>query len=270
MTLKRMPAVIFLLIGALLLSESLPALALNSQGSALYRAPAEVRLQSLIRRRFASFYGGRPGQELIVERFYPVGWSKDGKLAYYVEPGDEACGCYFAKLVIKDLKTDKVLWQFDYDSSDLQDTMKNRTPESLAALWRYKRDLFNSKLREHNIVAQGRNAFSVFPTMYEGDQLAAELITKEATQDVQEQSLGVIQSAVLQLRSKRKGKKTVFEQAYKPEESLPLDMKVLGYLKSPFEPRVAIVMVEIWRGYEGPPHTTHTTVVGSSLDTGFK
>jgi hypothetical protein len=265
-----MLAVIFALIGALLLLGSLPALAGNNQGDALYRPPAEVRLQGLIRRRLASFYGSRPGQELIVERFYPIGWSKDGKLAYYVEPGDEACGCYFAKLVIKDLKSDKVLWQFDYDSSDLQDTMKNRTPESLAALWRYKRELFNSKLKEHNIIAQARFALSPFPAAYEGDQLTADLKTKEATREEQDQSLGVIKSASLQLSSKRKGRKTIFEQTYKVDESLPLDMKVLGYLKSPCEPRVAVVMVEVWRGYEGPPHTTHTTIVGSTLDTGFK
>jgi hypothetical protein len=270
MSLKRMLAAILPLIGACFLLGSLPALAVNNQGGAFYRAPAEVRLQSLIRRRFPSFYGGRPGQELIVERFYPIGWSRDGKLAYYVEPGDEACGCYFAKLIIKDLKSDKVLWQFDYDSSDLQDTMKNRTPESLAALWRYKRDLFNSKLREHNIVAPARFALSMFPAIYEGDQLTADLKTKEATREEQEQSLGVIKSALLQLSSKRKGRKTIFEQTYKTDESLPLDMKVLGYLKSPFEPRVAVVMAEVWRGYEGPPHTTHTTVVGSTLDTGFK
>src|SRR5215210_7496735 len=182
MSLKRMLAAILPLIGACFLLGSLPALAGNNQGGARYRAPAEVRLQSLIRRRFASFYGSRPGQELIVERFYPIGWSKDGKLAYYVEPGDEACGCYFAKLVIKDLKSDKVLWQFDYDSSELEDTLKNRTPQTLAALWRYKRELFNNKLSEHNIIAQARFALSPFPAIYEGDQLTADLKTKEADQ----------------------------------------------------------------------------------------
>lgn len=267
MTLKRILAVIFLLTCAALIPVPPPALADFNQGGALYRAPAEVRLQSLIRRRFASFYGRQPGQELIIERFYPIGWSKDGKLAYYVEPGDEACGCYFAKLVIKDLRSDKVLWQFDYDSSELQDTLKNRTPESLAALWRYRRDLFNSKLREHNIVARGRFALLSFPAAYEGDQLSADLRTKETSG---EQLYGVISNAVLQLSSKRKGRKTIFEETYKADEGSPLDMKVLGYLQSPFEPRVAVVMIAVWRGYEGPPHTTHVTIVGASLDTGFK
>lgn len=267
MTFKRMLAAIMLLAGAGLASVSLPALAQNNQGGALYRAPAEVRLQGLIRRRFASFYGSSPGQELIIERFYPIGWSKDGKLAYYAEPGDEACGCYFATLVIKDLRTDKVLWQFDYDSSELQDTLKNRTPESLAALWRYKRDLFNSKLREHNIVVSGRFALLSFPAAYEGDQLTADIKTKETSG---EKLYGVISNAVLQLNSKRKGQKTIFEESYKADEGSPLDMKVLGYLQSPFEPRVAVVMIAVWRGYEGPPHTTHVTIVGASLDTGFK
>jgi hypothetical protein len=122
-------------------------------------------------------------------------------------------------------------------------------------------------LREHNIVAQGRFALLSFPATYEGDQLTADLKTKETSG---EQIYGVISNAVLQLNSRRKGRKTVFEQTYKADEGSPLDMKVLGYLKSPFEPRVAVVLAEVWRGYEGPPHTTHLNVVGSSLDTGFK
>src|SRR5688572_4978733 len=49
--------------------------------------------------------------KLMTENFYPIGWSRDGKFAYLVEPPDEACGCYFAEIVIVNLKTDKVLWQ---------------------------------------------------------------------------------------------------------------------------------------------------------------
>lgn len=263
MTLRMMLVVIALVAGACF---STGALAQNNRRAALYSQPSEVRLQRSIRGRFASFYGKRPGQELIVERFYPIGWSRNGKFAYYVEPGDEACGCYFAKLVIKDLRTDAVLWQFDYDSSDLQDTLKSRTPESLAALWRYKRELFNSKLREYDIKAQGPFALLSFPANYEGDQLTADLKTKETGQD---QAYGIIDNAVLQLSSKRKGKKTIFEKTYKENDPMPLDIKVLGYLKSPFEPRIAVVMVEVWRGYEGPPHTTHTSIVGATMDTGF-
>jgi len=258
-----------LILMCLSVGAMLPAHAQNNQRTlpALYRQPSEVRLQRLIRGRFASFYGKRPGEELIIERFYPIGWSKDGKLAYYLEPGDEACGCYYAKLIIRDLKTDKVLWQFDYDSSDLQETLKKRTPESLSALWRYKRDLFNSKLREYDIKAPGQFALLLFPISYDGDQLTTLLNTKETAED---QTYGIISNALLQVTSKRKGKKTTWGKTYKTEDGLPLDLKVLGYLKSPFEPRIAVILIDVWRGYEGPPHVTHTTVVGSSLDTGFK
>jgi len=47
-------------------------------------------------------------------------------------------------------------------------------------------------------------------------------------------------------------------------------VKVLGHLKSPYEPRVAVVLIEAWRGYEGPPHATNVKVVGASLTAGFK
>ena len=76
------------------------------------------------------------GGNFEVENFYPVGWSKDGKFAYYVEPVDEACGCYFGKLVIVDLKKDAVVWQFDYSSED--DAENSKKPKTLAALWAAK------------------------------------------------------------------------------------------------------------------------------------
>ncbi len=45
---------------------------------------------------------------------------------------------------------------------------------------------------------------------------------------------------------------------------------MLGYLKSPLEPRVAIILVEIYRGYEGPPHVGGVRIVGASLDNRFQ
>lgn len=259
---------IILAIAGWFISGSFGASAQTAGRNAVYRQPSEVRLARLIRRRFPDFYGKSfPQEELIVEKIYPVGWSKDGKLAYYLEPGDEACGCYFAKLVIKDLKSDAVLWQFDYDSSELQDTMKRRTPESLPSLWRFKRELFASKLREHRIIPQRRFALLLFPASHMGDRLDADLKTTETRAN---QDYGIIKGAVLQLASQRKGRKTVFEQTYGTDEALPLDMKVLGYFKSPFEPRIAVVLIYVWRGYEGPPHVTHFQIVGASLDSGFR
>jgi hypothetical protein len=249
---------------------SLPA---RAQGAA-YAQPAKVRLEGLIRRRFPEFYGRTfHGEALIVEEFFPVGWSKDGKFAYYTEPPDEACGCYFGQLFILDLVNDKVLWSFDYNGLDHQGEDEKNLPKSINDLWRANRKLFSDKLKEYDIVPQGRFSLLNFPASYNGDQLRADLKIVE-NKNAETSPYGVVKQATLQLTSRRQGKKTVFENTYvtgrEEYEASPLALKVLGYLKSPFEPRVAVVMIEVWRGYEGPPHTTRIKIVGASLTGGFK
>jgi hypothetical protein len=251
---------------------SLSGRAQNSQAGAFYTQPAKVGLDGLIRRSFPNYYVKRSyGREsLITEAFYPIGWSKDGKFAYYSEPGDEACGCYFARLVILDLVSDKVLWSFDYDSSDAEGKGRKNPPATIRALWKENLKLFSGKLREHNIVAQRAFNLLLFPINQAGDQLTTELKIKEST-DEEARLYGSINQATLQLVSKQNGKKTILDKTYGDENNpRPLDLKVLGYTKSPFEPRIAIVVIEVHRGYEGPPHTTHIKIVGSSLSSGFK
>jgi len=48
-----------------------------------------------------------------------------------------------------------------------------------------------------------------------------------------------------------------------------LDAGVLGVLKSPFEPRVAVIGMEVMKGWGGPPHTGDLRIVGASLNTPF-
>ncbi|HEX8847486.1 MAG TPA: hypothetical protein VF791_22780 [Pyrinomonadaceae bacterium] len=254
--------------------ESLPARAQKARPGAVYAQPARVRLEGLIRRRFPSFYGKAfPQEQLIIEEFYPIGWSKDGKFAYYTEPGDEACGCYFAHLVIIDLVSDKVMWSFDYDSSEAEDAGRKKPPVTIRALWRENQKLFSGKLRQYNIQPGVRFSVLRFPANHKGDQLRTELKIKE-NRNEETSPYGIVEQGTLQLISSRQGKKTVLEQNYVKQgedfQILPLDLKVLGYLKSPFEPRAALMLIEVWRGYEGPPHTTRIKITGSSLTTGFK
>jgi hypothetical protein len=253
------------LIVMVLAIASFPVNAQNNTPGRLFSQPLELRAARLLRRIFPGFYGKAFSQEaLITENFFPVGWSKDGKLAYYTEPGDEACGCYFGSLTILDTVNDKVLWSFEYNGLDDQDNPKYK---AITDLWRKNRKLFSGKLNQYGIIPQGRFNLLKFPINNAGDQLRADLKIEE-TKDEEARIYGTIKKATLQISSRGGGTKTVHEQSY-PEYG-PLDMKVLGYLKSPYEQRVAIIMLEVWRGYEGPPHTTHVKVAGSSLTTGFK
>jgi hypothetical protein len=236
---------------------------------AFYNRPVELKLQAAARRSFTSYYRQYPGQAFYTENFYPIGWSKDGNFAYYIEPFDEACGCYFAKLLILDLKTDRVLWKFEYEGDSIEDDKKEGKPYSLATLWRANQKLFSQKLREHGIEAQARNSLLSFPASYAGDVVTADFKTKEKEGLGDEALYGVVGNITLQLNSKRNGKKTVLDYSYK-EEGIPLYVGLLGHVKSPFEPRIAVILIEIIRGYEGPPNVGMVKIVGANLATGFK
>jgi hypothetical protein len=233
----------------------------------LFAQPAKVRQEALMRRLFPDYYGKEfPQEALIIEEFYPIGWSKDGKFAYYTEPADEACGCYFAELSIVDTVSDKVLWSFEYSGLDEENPDKPKY-KAITDLWAKNRKLFSAKLNQYGIVALARPALLTFPINHAGDQLGTDLKIEEET-DQEKRLYSTVKKATLRLTSRRSGAKTVYEEAH-PEYG-PLTVRVLGYLKSPYEPRVAVVMIEAWRGYEGPPHVTRIKVAGASLTAGFK
>ena len=73
---------------------------------AFYNKPAEFKLERSIKKSFRSyfnqpefsgFYRQRPGEQLMPEPFFPIGWSKDGKFAYFFERDRGDCDCYGTK-----------------------------------------------------------------------------------------------------------------------------------------------------------------------------
>lgn len=236
-------------------------LAQNLKSKATYSEPIELKFAAYEKLDLAELKDGEYNSGyLILEGFFPIGWSPDGKFAYLTEPADEACGCYFATLIIQDFRTDKILWKHEYEGAEGKD-------ESIKTFWRANRAMFSRKLREYGIVQQKNFVLSKPVIESGGDVLTADLKTKETTGS---QDFGIISDAVLNLTSKKKGKKTIYEIHHKPDGyTMPLGIELTGFLQSPFEPRGAFVLIEIHRGWEGPPNTTRLTLVGASLTNGF-
>ena len=103
-------------------------------------------------------------QQLYPDGFYPIGWSRDGKFAYYIEPVDEACGCYFGELIIQDLRTDKTLWPFKNDPQERVDAQGAPIDDDLRKLWKRNEKMFVDKLREHKIDQVAR--FALMPATF--------------------------------------------------------------------------------------------------------
>lgn len=199
----------------------------------------------------------------LTEAFYPIGWSREGKFAYIVEPADDVCDCYFANLVIKDLKTDTVLWHFDYQSRAFDE--KDNTPKSWPAFWRFNQRLFSKKLSEYRIAQTTGFAFKSFPIIYNGDELTA---TVSVERDQKGWDPRFVSAIALQMSSKRKGRKIVYQKSDLTDSEV-LDVRLLGYLKSPFEHRVALVLLEHQRGFE-MSQVIKVNLIGSDLFSGFK
>lgn len=198
---------------------------------------------------------------LLREHFYPIGWSNDGsKFAFLVEPADEACGCYFAHFVIQDVRDDKILWEKKYEGDE-------RAEESLKTFWQANRREFSDRLDEHKIIVPKRFVLEKPDFAYKGDQLDARLAVNTKEEDF----LSVSGDVTLQLVSKRAGAKTIYERKFDPKKlETFMDAELGGVLVAPFEARAAVIVVETYRGYEGPPHITRLRIVGADLINGFR
>lgn len=197
----------------------------------------------------------------IEEGFYPIGWSKDGKFAYLLEPPDEACGCYFANLIVQDMRTDKILWNNSYVGSEGAD-------ENIKSHWRKNQKSFSRKLAQYKIVPN-KNFKLLDSSLAVGkDSVKIDLNSTVELADDLYSSTGNI---VLKLISKQKGSKIVYQKTYKGEGSDGIiEIKKGGVLLSPFESRAAVILIEIKRGWEGPPHTANVRIVGADLIGGFR
>ena len=234
-----------------------------------YAIPHELRIDRLVRQSFREYFGREyVYPALIGETFFPIGWSKDGKFAYYTEPVDEACGCYYAKLVIQDLRTDKVAWRFDYEQGGQDENNRSTEPGNIRELWKKNQKLFSKKLAENGIVAS-RSAMLGKTFTVGGKTYTANLVEKLGKNP--DEGYRRVNYYTVTLSTPKLGSKKLFtsEDHSKAEYWFMLNAGLIGVLKSPYENRVAIIAIEVKRGYEGPPHTGDIQIVGADLTSGF-
>ena len=187
----------------------------------------------------------------IHEGFYPIGWSDDGqRFAYFVEPADEACGCYFGRLVVQNVVTDRIIASFDYSGEDNHPEAKN-----VSELWQQKNKVFEKMLQKNGIRRDN------LPKMQIGQTLVAHgksypfslLSDKAASED--EQPL-----TQYRLMVQNKGKAQLVSKITPTASNI--NSAIVGYIPAPNGRRFAIVLVSELRGWEGPPNTTRFHIAG--------
>ena len=226
--------------------------------------PRPLLLSDVVHNRFSNLLQGPAGVEILDAVFYPLGWSPDGKLAYAIEPPDEAVGSYFLNVYIQDLVTDKILWQDKYQSKPETTT----DVESFAAYWQVNQSKMEAQLKKYSIKQVGDSVLFAGSISNKDDRLDY-VVKKKLKGQPDLGNLAVVTEYQVMVTSDKLGSKTVHKEKVNNNTRM-LDVDVIGYLRGDDEERVALLIAGVRRGWEGPPHTTWFKVVGTNLKRGFK
>ncbi len=206
---------------------------------------------------------------IIEAKFYPLGWSKDSKFAYILVPALEARSS--AVFRMQDMITDKVLFEKIYTEG--LDGYPNDLPIDLKKLVGNKGEVARYLNKYHIIGYDGRLRW--FPIKHPKNGIDYELKTvHEINHDFPHQqflsrvNVDLYSYSNIVDGQKKIATKTIFDKKI-DLKSLYYGAMVIGYLKSPFEERIAMVMIYFRRGWEGSPHVTSFELVGASLSKGF-
>jgi len=199
--------------------------------------------------------------ELIagVPHFRPFGWSADGAFAWLSSRDIDGRGGTVYTYTVYDAVEDAVVYTHSDDSFDWgqdvdateEESWSRSGGEVSAALWKYR-------------IVQSRSVtMEAFPLQRGGDLYTASLkLRNDPSKD--EYADQIVQSYSVILSSRSRGSKVVTTQ----DEVGAAKVKLDGYILSPLEPRILVVVsvqTRAFEGYETLPH-----FYGAHLGLGFK
>lgn len=200
----------------------------------------------------------KKGHDFLYDKFFPIGWSKNGMFAYIIEPADEASGLYWFEFVIFDIVNNKV--EFSWKPKETEEG-------SVEKLWKENYDLFRKNLRSSQIMQMKDFALLDGKTTHKSNEY--EILLDAKTENDPDFGFDVIKEVEVKLVSKELGEKLIFNQK-NTDYSLVLGAFIPGYLLSPFDDRIVVVYQKERAGYEGPPNVVFFDLIGTDLVRGFK
>ncbi|MDA3812105.1 MAG: ankyrin repeat domain-containing protein [Spirochaetaceae bacterium] len=159
---------------------------------------------------------------------FPIGWSKNGNSAFLIYKKTQKPSAW---LITFDAIEDKVLW--------ISDKYEINETNSILTIWNDQVDLFSDKLSEANIIPDLNPQFGglSFTMMQDDYSIFSEELRQAGQQGITSLSLKIV--------SKKRGEKSLYEYTQSDKQDLVLiDFQVLGYFKSPWEDRIAVVSAE--------------------------
>jgi len=193
------------------------------------------------------------------------GWSENGKIAFSTEYTEQLNDIYdfHPDYYILDLTSDTAVFKYEFASVV--------NSNGITVVSDYDKNNILKANAEHNIV-YSKTTFSIFPLSYNGSEYDCEAIVKFVQEDM---SMGARSDIVTTVknynivvtRSDGKKKSVASDTLYTGDFHYYNALKVIGYVRSPYENRIAIITA---LGRDGMGYETEWIFNGCKLDIGFK
>jgi len=193
--------------------------------------------------------------------FLTFGWSEDGKVAYAIVDTPPFRTGYGYTFAIVDAKTDEVLLSI-YDHSDQfpgHDGLRAHVEA-----WMRNAAEIQAGMERYAIRAVGDTIVEPFPLQTGEDRYDVRIREWRVDPATQPYGNGVVGYTV-SFSSHRRGTKVVASRG----RLWATDVKPLGFVRSPFESRVAIIVAESGNA-SGGNRFTDFTITGAHLEAGFQ
>ena len=231
-----------------------PKITLKFHPKALDLSHANLKTFEKYKSNYAQAY-------FVKDKFYPLGYSLDGKFAYIVEHDTDPADFLHIETFIQDLITDKILWS---DSFRVENNSGNI---DFKTFWKKKQTEIEQQLTVNGIYPSDIQ-IKIGTHTYKNDIFT--LSSKITTRYAKDWASNFVTSSTLYIHSEKRGSKHINKKIYKDNSHL-LAREPMAFLATNRGiKRVAILVGAVSRGWEGPPHNLTYEVIGANLSLGFK
>ena len=204
-------------------------------------------------------------------RIHPIGWSEDGKFAFLRVVTPQFKGRPIFEYRIFDAVRDEVVWELDDDTEDWPSDDPEMLRGALDIAWERMGETVSAKLREYGIKQNHSTEFSAFPYRRDEELLTAVLTMVSEADPYDGTPMGpapypdLIAEYTVTLQSSRRGSKRVTRE----DEIFAVAAWAEGYIESPYEKRIILLIGEKRMGFEMTPMLEYR-FFGSHLGVGFE
>lgn len=207
------------------------------------------------------------GSEMTIP-FYPIGWSEDGtRFAYFVEPCTEGGADYSFHLIIQNMVTDSIL--FHYESSDSTTFYDSQKYNSLLAPHLTSNGIYQQMV---DLTLNSWAEANDFSGLRYDVKIAIDSLPRNEYNDIP--GVKIMVEKIRAGYGRKKGHlktKTIYSQSYYNSQTKRhlytglQEYNILGTIWNNQRERFLVVVIERYRGWEGPPSIQRVRLVGCSV-----